>query len=294
MPIASAAAVVVLPTPPEPAQMTIRLSRTSSSTCMRRPYPGTTCDTDRPMPALRLTDRELAVAVALVEAPGYRAARSSGRAEDAPRGAAPRRRRRRRRHARARCRRHVARRRTGDRTRRAAPLVRRRRRRAARLGRRARGGDRPGRGRRGRAAPRAARGASARARARRGPRRRPGPEDHDARAPLPVSAAALLAARDDLRTGDRTAAAEQLRGAQDVDAALAIADTIRHAFVAQGSWREPDGEWHTGTVAALDAGPAGWWSFVRAQPTARSSRPTRMRCPRAWFGCCPSDFTVPS
>ncbi len=90
----------------------------------------------------------------------------------------------------------------------------------------------------------------------------PGPDDHDGRTPLPVSAAALLAARDHLRTGDRAAAAEQLRGAQDVDAALAIADTIRHAFVAQGSWREPDGEWHMGTVAALDAGPAGWWSFV--------------------------------
>ena len=90
----------------------------------------------------------------------------------------------------------------------------------------------------------------------------PGPDDHAGRAPLPVSASALLAARDRLRTGDRAGAAEQLRGAQDVDAALAIADTIRHAFVAQGSWREPDGEWHAGTVAALDAGPAGWWSFV--------------------------------
>src|SRR5215217_3217504 len=32
IPMASAAAVVVLPTPPEPAQMTIRLSRTSAST----------------------------------------------------------------------------------------------------------------------------------------------------------------------------------------------------------------------------------------------------------------------
>jgi hypothetical protein len=89
-----------------------------------------------------------------------------------------------------------------------------------------------------------------------------GPDGHDGRAPLPVGAAALLAARDHLRTGDRAAAAEQLRGAQDVEAALAVADTIRHSFVAQGSWREPDGEWHAGAVAALDAGPGGWWSFV--------------------------------
>jgi hypothetical protein len=90
----------------------------------------------------------------------------------------------------------------------------------------------------------------------------PGADRHDGRSPLPVSASALLAARDHLRTGDRAAAAEQLRAAQDVDAALSVADTIRNSFVVQGSWREADGEWHAGTVAALDAGPGGWWSFV--------------------------------
>jgi hypothetical protein len=89
-----------------------------------------------------------------------------------------------------------------------------------------------------------------------------GPKDGDRRAPLPVSAAALLAARDHLRTGDRGAAIAALdRAGEDLDAALAVADTLRLAFVAQGSWRERDGEWHPGTVAALDAGAAGWWSF---------------------------------
>jgi EspG family len=94
----------------------------------------------------------------------------------------------------------------------------------------------------------------------------PGPRDGDGRAPVPVAGAALLAARERLRAGDSAAALDGLVAAglagRTAGEALAIAGGIRLAFVAQGSWREPDGEWHTGSVAALDAGVAGWWSFV--------------------------------
>jgi hypothetical protein len=94
----------------------------------------------------------------------------------------------------------------------------------------------------------------------------PGPRDGDGRAPVPVTGAALLAARDRLRAGDPAGALDGLHAAgltgRAAGEALAIAEGIRLAFIAQGSWREPDGEWHAGSVAALDAGVAGWWSFV--------------------------------
>jgi hypothetical protein len=94
----------------------------------------------------------------------------------------------------------------------------------------------------------------------------PGPAPDDDRRPLPVTSGALVAARTDLRAGRRDAARERLlvAGLDDdaAEAALAVAGDLRRAFVAQGSWRERDGEWHAGTVAALDAGAAGWWSFT--------------------------------
>lgn len=46
------------------------------------------------------------------------------------------------------------------------------------------------------------------------------------------------------------------------DYAFGICECLRSAFVAQGSWRGPEGEWHAGTVAGLDAGELGWWSFT--------------------------------
>lgn len=89
----------------------------------------------------------------------------------------------------------------------------------------------------------------------------------DSRAPLSVAPAVLVEAQDLLRAGVANAALERLRAAapgspRAVGEALAVADGLRGGFVARGSWREPEGEWHAGTVAALDAGPAGWWTFA--------------------------------
>jgi hypothetical protein len=87
----------------------------------------------------------------------------------------------------------------------------------------------------------------------------------EGRRPLRLHTAVLTGARERLRAGEGAAALEGLRtagleGAQ-VGAALALADGLQGAFVASGSWREPDGEWHTGVVAGLDGGTAGWWSW---------------------------------
>jgi hypothetical protein len=88
----------------------------------------------------------------------------------------------------------------------------------------------------------------------------------DARTPVPVPSPVLLAARELVRDGDGEGALAILRAAglagPAAGAALAIAENARLVFVATGSWREGDGEWHTGTVAGLDAGPAGWWGLT--------------------------------
>lgn len=90
------------------------------------------------------------------------------------------------------------------------------------------------------------------------------PEDDD-RVSLPLAPAVLGEARAKVRAGDARGALEHLRAAgldgPAADQAFAVAECLRRAFVAQGSWREPDGEWHADLVAGLDAGEAGWWSY---------------------------------
>jgi hypothetical protein len=92
----------------------------------------------------------------------------------------------------------------------------------------------------------------------------------DTRAPIAVAPPVLLAAREQIRAGDGAEALATLHAAglagRAAGEALAIAEAVRLAFVAIASWREPDGEWHTGTVAGVDAGPAGWWSLSPGSP----------------------------
>ncbi len=94
----------------------------------------------------------------------------------------------------------------------------------------------------------------------------PDPPEDDDRVTLPVAPAVVLAARERVRAGDARAGLEHVRAAgldgAAADQAFALAECLERAFVAQGSWREPDGEWHAGTVAALVAGPLGWWAFA--------------------------------
>jgi hypothetical protein len=91
------------------------------------------------------------------------------------------------------------------------------------------------------------------------------PEDDD-RVAIPVAPKVITEARGRARAGDARAALEHVRAAgldgPAADQAFALAECLEYAFVAQGSWREPDGEWHAGTVAALVAGPLGWWTFT--------------------------------
>jgi hypothetical protein len=91
------------------------------------------------------------------------------------------------------------------------------------------------------------------------------PEDDD-RVTIPVAPEVVLEARERVRAADARAGLDHVRAAgldgAAADQAFALAECLQHAFVAQGSWREPDGEWHPGTVAALAAGPLGWWTFA--------------------------------
>jgi hypothetical protein len=99
--------------------------------------------------------------------------------------------------------------------------------------------------------------------------RRP-PQLTGERAPLPVPPPLLSAVRARVRDGDVDGAlgllgdrglAPRVRGE-----ALAIAEELRLTFSLSAAWREADGELHVGTLAALEAGVAGWWTFAPDDP----------------------------
>jgi hypothetical protein len=97
------------------------------------------------------------------------------------------------------------------------------------------------------------------------------------REPLPVPPALLSHVRARVRKDDTDGALTLLREhglpPRARGEALAIAEALRLTFSLSASWREADGETHSGTLAALEAGVAGWWSFAPEDPD-RGLRPS--------------------
>jgi hypothetical protein len=90
------------------------------------------------------------------------------------------------------------------------------------------------------------------------------------RRPLPLPPPLLSDARARVRARDADGALTLLREhglpPRARGEALAIAEELRLTFALTSSWRERDGETHQGSLAALEAGVAGWWTFAPENP----------------------------
>jgi hypothetical protein len=91
-----------------------------------------------------------------------------------------------------------------------------------------------------------------------------------AREPLPLPAPLLSDVCARVRADDTAGALALLRDRglppRARGEALAIAEELRLTFSVSASWRDGDGETHAGTLAGLEAGVAGWWTFAPDDP----------------------------
>lgn len=94
---------------------------------------------------------------------------------------------------------------------------------------------------------------------------------------LPLSPGALATVRELTSEGDGSAAVALLsEQGLDRDAASRVVDLahdVRRVWSVSASWREADGNWHPGSLTALNAGSSGWWE-LRHQDSVAALMPS--------------------